>query len=83
MPNPGRKDERPVVGPADDATRKRMLAQALGESDPGTYSKPLNAQPADPESNAPSASEPTLMNAASALKNRGKQIDQAVSDATG
>lgn len=77
MPNPGRKDERPRVGPADDATRKRMLAEALGQKDPGTYAA---KEPAAVAAN-PTA-ENTLFGVANQLKNRGKKIDQAVDDAS-
>ena len=69
------KTGRPVAGPADDATRKRLLRQKLEEKEPkGMYDK-------KPEPKSELA-EMTL-NPIKNLKQRKARIDQAVEDSGG
>ena len=65
---------RPVVGEASTDVRRAALAQRLKESEPPP---PKTAPPAD---TAPT--ENTVLGAARLLKRRGRQIDQAVDDAS-
>lgn len=50
MPNKKlREDGRPTVGPADPATRKRLLDERLKEKEPkGLYAKPSPAAQSNP-----------------------------------
>jgi hypothetical protein len=71
MPNRSIRDERNKVGPADPATRKRMLNERLSEREPAGNYAPTSAAPVKPA--------PTDLSVAGAvrnLKSRKAKIDK-------
>lgn len=72
MPNRSIRNERNQVGPADPATRRRLLKERLSEKEPAG----LYAAPAAP----PPAKSPTrdlsVMGAANKLRERKLKIDK-------
>ena len=70
------KTGRPVAGPADDATRKRLLRQRLAEREPeGLYTKKANK----PKSEL----APMTLNPIRNLRERKYKIDKAIADSGG
>lgn len=70
------KTGRPVVGPADDATRKRMLKEKLEEREPpGLYESKRIGSPAETHS--------ATLNPFINVKQRKGKINQAIADAGG
>ncbi len=67
---------RRTVGPADPATVRAALAARLSETQPAPRAKPA----ATPVSTTPTTG--VSPNAYRLLKNRGKQTDKAVDDAS-
>lgn len=69
--------DRPKAGPADDATRKRMLAQRLAEKEPeGLYEKKKDGKPKS------ELAEMTL-NPIRNLKQRKGRLDRAIEESGG
>ncbi len=64
---------RPKAGPADPATRRKLLNQRLSERE---------ASPPKPKPARAAPKRTTVFEAAAELKNRGRKINRAIDDAT-
>ncbi len=71
-------DGRPKGGPADPATRRKMLDQRLKETEP-LKTKPPSLAPSSASTETTGGVSP---NTVRLLKTRGKVIDKAVDDAS-
>lgn len=65
-------DDRPKLGPADPATRRKFIDARLSETEP--------LRPAPGSRATPAPSPGVSPNTMRLLKNRGKQTDKAVDD---